>query len=288
MAWTILFLVVLVSTGRFLDFIIGARGEKILRDHLIDFYVSVQTESWLTLSQSICARMAEFIDFLFTRRWTSYFFRTAIASISMSLTILVSVFSVAYGSLAEAFRFMFLTQFFKVLCLVILFNWLVDLVSWKLARYLFGVAGKSNSIQMLMLMFASLVSTYIGVCFAIRLTTSTTLVSLLDGTVLNKNLFEFWLDLVAITDIWLHPWNANMSIGETNFSIFAISVVFPSLMFAVVVLGGILLSVSKRFALKPLTYFLERVDEYKKGLFTLLSSFFAAIIAILAAVQKVL
>ena len=88
-----------------------------------------------------------------------------------------------------------------------------------------------------------------------------------------------------------HPWHSSASIGnpfdptdQINFSIFSVSVVAPLSVLAVI----ITCSLAMYYCRGPLLLVIERIEEAKDGVFTVISWAITGIVGIIEALRKAL
>jgi hypothetical protein len=92
-----------------------------------------------------------------------------------------------------------------------------------------------------------------------------------------------------------HPWHSSASIGnpfdptdQINFSIFSVSVVAPLSVLAVIITCSLAMYYSRDLTRRPLLLVIERIEEAKDGVFTVISWAITGIVGIIEALRKAL
>jgi hypothetical protein len=292
MAWLILSLIILIAMGNFVDFLIWQRGGRNLKDALVDFYVMMRTEDWAGVFRYSGTTVSTFITHVLGDNIISakYIVRLAVLSSLMTFVILLAVFSTKFGSVVVGARFLLGTPFWIALLSIIAGNMLADYISWSVAKYLFGRLSSATPAFATVLVCASIVISYLAVCIALQFSTRSAIVGMFVGDPLPLKVtrFQFWLETMATSEIFEHPWNSNISVGGTNFSIFSVSVLLPQVFFIATLVACYIIYAGRQFIAAPFALILQRMEESSKGIFTLVAGAVAAIVGIITALQKAL
>lgn len=288
MAWLVLCLIILIVIGHFIDFLIGERGERSIKNALVDFYVMVNTEEWFGIFRYSADMISRFIAHalgpnVFSGR---YFLRLTLLSSIMTVSIVFGIFYVQRGTLV-AYIIIFRSSYFSTLFSTVLANLLADFISWSAAKYLFGRLSRATPNLIAALMCASIAVGYFA--FGIALLFSSAWLRLEFAWDLRDiEPFHPLPVLMAVSGVLIHPWNADVTVDGMNYRIFSLSVLLPQFLFMGTVLICYTIYAGRRFILAPLALILERLEGSRGGVFTLIASGLAATVGILTALREAL
>ncbi len=287
MAWLILFLVLLVVIGKFADFLLGQKGKRKVKNRLVNWYCDIAEGHWTKAIQFSAGTTEDFFSKVLGTRLLS--FRTLVLgtflSVLVSLIILVLVFTFEFQSWIKSFQFLFYSNFSLIVAVICLINALVDIPSLIATRcFLTKVRNAQGDSRILAWLFLDLIVAYIVLRLAVYMTVNATIVGL---TVSD---FALSLPLVYVRGLpgtFMYPGEANMTIGHTNFYIFAVSAAFPTFLHLVAVVSAYLTKVSRPITQAPLSLVLQRLEESPNGVFTSIAIGITAIVGVIAAALKV-
>jgi hypothetical protein len=295
MAWVILVLVTLIGLGRFADFLLGPRGDRRLKDKLVHFYVCVSEGNWLSVIEISARQYHQFLQLVFEKYRCSWRFLLNVFLYSFVVSVIVigsAIYAYAAdtadaGIIAALFtldliieprlRYLFTT--------IVAINYALDLVSMYLLIRLLAYTKIDSPLKSVTIAWASvsLILIIFTLAVALSMTIGNALMIGLPPET-RWQLLWFWLKMNI-----MHPWNApSTSIGHINVSIFSVSVLIPFSVLLIIVMCSLVIYYSRGITKTPMLLIIERLEEAKSGVFTIISSATTLIIGIITALQKVL
>ena len=288
-------LVTLVGLGKFADFLMGPRGDRRLKDRLITFYVNVSDENWTAIIAIPANSYCRFLQTVFGTRPNSCRFYVAV--FLYSTAIFIAVVGGTYyehpSTMKGALSFWYPFLVFFII------NYLLDLVSLMLlitilARIDWTITKKAvvSTITVLITLL---------VIFDLAVTLSASIFNVIAILYIGTSRLTPW-HLSWMSFVWAgavlsatHPWHSSASIGnpfdpadQINFSIFSVSVVAPLSVLAVIITCSLAMYYSRDLTRRPLLLVIERIEEAKDGVFTVISWAITGIVGIIEALRKAL
>ena len=292
MSLAIFLLLVLASLGRFADFLLGKRGQRHVKDRLVEWYVRLAGSDWADLLRAAASLVDGFLSRVLGEKVLS---RRSIVrlfglSVVLDVLILVTAFSVQNGSLIAGVSFFTRTTFWWATVSILVCNAVVDALSFAASRAAYRRLTTFRSHALIAVVVATDVAlTYLAVALSVLLTVPTVITGLTASEPALPPVWVMWPRrfLAQLRESFLHPWDANMTIGDLNFSLFAASAAIPTALHLLIFAGLMIARLSRPVTQRPLTLMLERLEEAPSGTFTTIGVGLGALAAIVAAFSKV-
>jgi hypothetical protein len=286
MSWLLFWLGVLVAMGGFGDFLLGRRGDRAVRAKLADFYVSLEGD-WRAAYQAPAAAIVEYSNATFGRRPLVFIIRTALLSAFLSTCI--SIYRVLDVSDLMQSRSQTASELIFYLALYVLPNIVGDLFAWTLALSLLRKISTAPPLRAIALLACSIPLSIVAVYITI----------LVQGPFVNflsseprasiGDVLSYALGAIELAFAMLA---AELGIIEWESPLFNYNgaapflVILPLLMFAVATVAGVFVASSRGVLVRPVMFFLERLDEQPKGVLTVSAAGLSVIIGLIAAAVK--
>jgi hypothetical protein len=298
MAWLIAILLTIVALGNILDFFLGRRGQRQLKDRLVDWYILIAGAPWIGVIQFAAKTLDDFLSSLFGRDLISWLSLRRAIYISGALNILLVTAYLGYDhqfvkwiwrSGGKILRW----NIFNIV-VVLAINVLVDYVSLMYTRKLLRLTLQSaNAFVLGGILVIEILATLVTVIFVISLSHATMLVFSAGAAIgLNAGFSE---KLLMVGQIFVsfffaffqnHPWKVMQVHLSTGVVVLGFAVAFvPLLNFLILGLAWSA-QASRRFTQRPLSLILERLEESPNGIFTTIAVALSALAGIIAAVAK--
>jgi hypothetical protein len=302
-----------VTTGWFIDFLLGAPGNRKLKDALATFYVSLEEGDWTVLYRYPASALLQFMVHVVGSRPFSplYFVRTAIVSAIATLTLFVAsmTWTYIYSTVTETHCLVPpLRQFVEIpvymsnfIVWVILINIVVDYFSWSITqvglKQLAMSRGRRPVIFVLVSPLAIFCMLYLIYCIYLPLAI---IVQVGDRIRVNGETFFRLIrgNLINILGFFSRPRSLFVldcpTTDHTFFSIsyfntmqiLAVETVIPFALLFIFCVLGIVAYLTKPVTKKPLSFLVQRMDSSGQRVTVLLVGALAVLSALFAAIVK--
>jgi hypothetical protein len=290
-AWLAFILSAIVALGNFADFLIGTKGQRRLKDRLIAWYLELSESDWSKFVKIAARATADYVNRTFGPHFFTPRFLVRACSLSflVSSLLLVAALSIAAGSLEKGLEILFATRFFRAVPVILVANCAIDLMSLAITRSVMKhVTVSTSKLRTLGVLLVVAGIAYVAVALAVLLTVPSTIVGLTLKDAELPDPLTIWRRLIMakVSEAFSSPWDAKMTIGGINFSVFSIAAAFGAWFHILVLSSSYLLWLSRPVTQKPILLLVTRLEEAPKGLFTTLGIALAAIVGLIAAYQK--
>jgi hypothetical protein len=314
MPLTVLILTFVVSVGWFIDFLLGAPGNRKLKDQLANFYVSLEEGDWTALYRYPALALLRFMVHVVGENQFSTKYMTRTATISMVATILLFVMSMTWTYVYSAFTEQKcpippLWQFLQIpgymsdfLIFVIVINIIFDYFSWSATqgclRQIVSLQGIKPIIIVLLSPLAMLAVLYVLYCLYLPLAIMVqmkhygvhlyldSLIRITRGNLLTILSFFSSPKSLFVLDCGSRDYTV-FSISHINtMQILAVETVIPVALLFVSCVFGILAYITKPVTQRPLSFVVQRMDSSGQRVTVLLIGALVVVLALLAAVLK--
>jgi hypothetical protein len=295
-AGLILVLVTLISLGHLADFLLGARGQRSVKDKLVDTYVGIAEGDWSEAFRVPARQVRHYIDIVFAWAGTTPQFahRVGLYSLAMSFGIDVALWSLdwrAYPNVLVIPLFPSGAPAWHVALVAVgvATNFWLDLASFSILAVVCRLIlpAKSFLIPVIVIILSAAIYTLFWLSFLIGSVLLSVVVSIV------FDVFPFtvdtYLSLVPIVSdtalfYYLHP---SQLFGQMLPSmVINLQVVVPLTLYVTLVFFSYVISLLRPVAKAPILLVLERLEESKSGVFTAVAAGLSALVALLTAIAK--
>lgn len=297
----VLLLGVIVVLSNFTDFLIGASGQKKLRERLAEFYVRADDVNWSGLLGMAFRLTDKYLSHIFGSRLLSWRFVIVGSAISFFASVAVTLLWLIWArdprwTFQGEWDSLWHTHIGGNYLITFSINCLIDLVAFLIIRYWVRKTSIDPSAKAVLgLIVGSVFIGYMCICLAAAL--ALPFVRLRVAWQLEDHALQEWaskwLEMAPLIfrHALAHPFNSATMWGapphEHNFSLFLLTSAFGTWVQFVILSLTYLAWLSARFLKYPLLLVTRRLEESPKGLFTLLGLLVSAIIGVLTAYGKV-
>lgn len=297
MALLLLVLATIIALGKFVDFLLGDRGNRNLKDGLVRFYVRIAEGDWSDIFRWSAEKYRAFVSsYLAESMWSyRFFWATLVYSSVLTSIVYFSIAALDHRSLVLAAKY-WLSQplLWESYACLLTVNYVIDLVALAvLIGLLRSIAARSRAFWLLHLAVA-LIVTYalLGIAVqAARMMLSLTLSESIPLLVRFWSFFRLMANVDFVT--MFNPFGSNAVFAFGNYHFYGLyllnfSIAFPMVLYSTILAFAFLVYYTRPITQRPLSLLLERLEGAKSGLFTTLTSAVAVIIGILTAVRSVI
>jgi hypothetical protein len=296
MAWIIFVLATLVMLGRFADFLLGPKGDRMLKDRLIDFYVLAGDYDYTRLASDSAAMYHSFLLVVFgelnrsrTRLAISVGIYSGISSLVIWFLFLMRAFGTAWEGLNWTLSAL------PVLLPLIMVNYVIDLVSFEFAKLGTNKAkyqGKRIYLALLIVLPALI---YLALAlgnflFDIAFRIYYVIYTFVGWNFFFEHDFQFlWRATTGdFADSLIRPLSSNLNLRNLDNISFSILTILP-LTTLYMFVGLVMITFwLRRYVRSILLLFIDRVESSQAGVCTLFASGLAVMISVVTALAGAL
>ena len=275
------------SAGRFADFCLGSRGNRILKDRIAEIYVAAGDGNWQKIPSSYAFAFNQFISFLVGSRQIWYRFIIVAVVYSIPLNLAVMITDLRHGPSSWGPN-SFFWEYAPALPLLILINCLIDAATLSIVYRLSIVAARSLTYSALSLLLGALL---IICMFSVAIVLSDATLSVVTWTDMQHLWSEWSGKVVGLSGGFLRDPVGSFTTPEIPYShapFLCLAVAFPATLYVLGLTTSLFLYVLRPILQKPFLLILERLDEAPGGILTVLGVAMGSVSALLGAVQTVL
>jgi len=291
MAWVIFVLATLVMLGRFADFLIGPTGDRILKDRIVNLYVTTGTYEYSHLVTDSAHLYHSFLINVFgdlrhslPRSIIAIGIYSGISSLIIWLLFLMR----AFGTVSEGMSWTI--GALPILLPLIAANYLIDMLSFSFAKSATKIAATKGIAAYVLILGVTPALIYIALVIGNFLLDVSFRIYYVIYTYVSWNLFiEHDLGFLGraipgdLLDSVIRPWDSNLHLrGLDNIS-FSILTILP-LTTLYVFVGLVIVTFGfRRYVRASLMLVLDRAESSPAGVCTLFASGLAIIISVVTA-----
>jgi hypothetical protein len=279
MLWVLFALSVFVAIGHFLDFLIGERGQRNIKDRLVNYYVSLAEGNWSAALQIVTDKYRHYIEYVFGRRIVSFRFVTRVAIYSGIITVIVCITTTIYFWRVDPI--LNFARFWEWSRIAII-NGALDLVSFILLYVTFRAMSSVTLGRAILLLALGMCFVYLAVSIAVSAAIAVESVGIDTQTGAHLSIYSRFRGILS--HVIVNPLNRGWSMFSDG--VFGFAVGLPILAYVIVMLGGMIMLISKPVSQRPLLLLCERLEGAKSGVFTTLATAITLIVGIIVAFQK--
>ena len=287
----IFFVTTLIAVAHFIDFLLGRRGQRLLKDRLIAFYLHVSEQPWSSAFLRLpAATFHAYMLWLFGAPGSLRFFKRVFLY-SVTFSVLINVlYDISYPHQALLNEFLHYPDLLLVSVLertgILLTSYLADLASFAALAYALRLMGNSTG-------------PYLALSSAVAV--AAMLAVALGGVVLGRFVGGLGIEYDTALDIHQFVYNVRNSwsyrfrrdgIASTVLSsinprsrLFLLNgqVLVPAIAVVVICVATWLLVISERITKPILLLLLERLEDASVGVCTAVASAASALLGVIAA-----
>lgn len=288
MTWVPFFLVLIIVSANFTDWLLADTGSARISEKMLRFYVAVDG-NWRSLYQMPVSFVCKFMDRLFSRNLALF-----VLNVFIYTCISVAIISIPY------FAYWFLmpasvgiVDIVAAYLVHVLANFPADLVCWCSLRFLFSGIARAGPARAFGLLILSILTALLCLYMPLAIT----------GRVMD---FAFGIPHPTIAEVSANPTldktmlmdirNALLSgtiansdesgAGQLLFWSISFIVAIPLIVVATVTLGALMINVFRPLLRSPIMLIMERIELSGKHAFTIVAIVLSVPITLLAAVPK--
>jgi hypothetical protein len=299
MAWLIFALVTLVALGRFVDFVIGSRGTRRLKDRFVEFYVAVEVGNWSSLLSFGSDLYLKYLNSLIGKSIIrpKPLLMVFVYSISLNSTVFGSLLYYGIGVDPDGFRRAMAgmggasfqaSSWWTIATMYVLMiatNYVIDVVALATLRTSLTRLQVGGNVKPRKSLLVLLGLTYVLIGAATWLATANycSFAFPPESSAAHYERVVLWC-LLLTGPLLVAPWGT--IILDPHLIKFSLAVALPITTYIIVLIFMSLLYNTQRVTKPLLSGLLERLEEAKSGIFTTVASAFALIVGVLTAAQK--
>lgn len=290
MTYLIFMLAIAPLGSSFLGFLIGKKGDRHIRDRLLDFYIAVHGD-WKALYQGPASLTASYMRSLFGRSILAYVFFIFVYSLIATAILTALHLNLAIpDGVDSAGPILTGDGGFDFETLVLMYlapNLMGDLVAWTLSLWLFSLLSKSGVLQAVAVSVAIMLSAVFSFVFVARL-------QIWDWQSVESfdwSIPSVWRDGGYTTE-YIRLSNALFETGLMSegftfdyWGAVPAAVFLPAILLSATILFGVVAITLRRFLERPLTMVLERLDADEKPVMARVSLFLIGAMALVTAIR---
>ncbi len=294
MTFAIFILTSCIALGHFCDFLIGEKGQRRVKDRLIDAYVHLSEPNWTRIIQSSASSYLRYLHKLFGKIMFTKKFIVSVFVYSLGFYLLVWIFRASADGGWGLFRFY--DQYHDVhvidatiYAIILLSNMTIDMLSIRVT--MLGL--KSVCLfRYYVATFCFIVSSslaWLGLCLgnlsveiALELNTRPQDFDGIFGGI-------YWLYLIFGQDLKYRGiiyFFFGGLLQPSSYRVFSLQIIIPITTFFIVVFGAFVIYFLRPVLQRPLLLVVERLEKSKSGICTSLASVLGALVASLTAWSK--
>lgn len=290
----IVLLTVIVALANLADFLIGAKGQRRVKDKLVEAYVAVATEeSWLPLLRLPSEVFLSYINYLFGPRDFTWFMLKRTIMYSAVVSVMTHGLWLAWETDFGLPSALSGSSLLLMLVGSVIINIMLDLLAINMTRNIIKPASTTFRIApYVKTLFNGVVTPVILSGVLLMFSQALEAQYLRGANLLNTTDFDWWSPGTNANFTPFDPEAAHKLLSALAFwrhwFVPRIQIILPLVVFWIFNCACLVAFALQSVIRRPLLLLLERFEEAKTGFFTAVAAGFSAIAGLIGVIQKML